>query len=72
MIPSPRRVLESWAALVGIWGASYVTTLKEMTPELAEYAEGLQWPLVLVGAMGTGSALWSSWKIARHSGRRRS
>jgi hypothetical protein len=68
-IPAPRRVLESWSALIGIWGASYIAALKEMSVEMSEYAESLQWPLLIVGAMGTGSALWSSWKIGRQSRR---
>ena len=65
MAQSPKRVLESWSALVGLSGSSYLTFLEELSLELAEYAEGLQWPLLIIGAIGTGSVLVSSYKVSR-------
>lgn len=65
MIPSPRRVIESWSALVGIWGSSYLAMLEALDVELAAMAESLQWPLLIIGAAGTGSVLVSSWKESR-------
>jgi hypothetical protein len=62
---SPKTVLESWSALVGLSGSTYLTLLEELSLELAEYAEGLQWPLLIIGAIGTGSVLVSSWKVSR-------
>ena len=72
MVPSPRRVLEAWSALLGVWGSSYIAFLDELGPELAEVSETLQWPFLIIGAMGTGSALFSSWKISRQREWRRS
>jgi hypothetical protein len=69
-IPSPKRVLESWSALIGIWGSSYLALLDELDIELGFMAESLQWPLLIIGAAGTGSVLLSSWKDAK--ARRRS
>ncbi|HVZ51789.1 MAG TPA: hypothetical protein VG986_07470 [Pseudolabrys sp.] len=64
-IPSPKKVLESWSALIGIWGSSYLALLDELDIELGLVSESLQWPLLIVGAAGTGSVLFSSWKDAR-------
>ena len=71
MIQSPKRVVESWSALVGLSGSTYLTLLEELSLELAEYADSLQWPLLIIGAMGTGSALLSSWKLSREKHWRR-
>jgi hypothetical protein len=68
-IPSPKRVLEAWSALVGIWGSSYLALLDELDIELGlmseQVSESLQWPLLIIGAAGTGSVLFSSWKDAK-------
>lgn len=53
-IPSPKHVLESWSALIAIWA-----------PPLIEYTESLEWPLLIIGATGTGSVLFSSWRTSR-------
>jgi hypothetical protein len=63
--PSPRRVLETWSALVGIWGSSYLALLDELSLELAAWSETMQWPCLIIGAVGTGSALVSSWQVSR-------
>ena len=62
MIPSPKKVLESWSALVGIWGSSYLALLDELDIELGLISETLQWPLLIIGTVGTGSVLVTSWK----------
>jgi hypothetical protein len=58
-------VLESWSALVGIWGSSYLALLDELGVELAAMSETLQWPLLIIGGLGTGSVLVTSWKESR-------
>lgn len=65
MIPSPKRVLESWSALVGVWGSSYLALLEEVDFEFTALAESLQWPFLIIGAVGTGSVLVTSWKASR-------
>lgn len=65
MIPSAKRVLESWSALIGIWGSTYLALLDELDAEVAALSETLQWPLLLIGAIGTGSVLYSSWRESR-------
>lgn len=62
---SVKQVLEAWSALLGIWGSSYLAFLDELSVELAEFSETMQWPFLIIGAMGTGSALFSSWKVSR-------
>ena len=71
MIQSPRRVVESWSALVGLSSSTYLTLLEEISLEMAQYAESLQWPLLIIGALGTGSALLSSWQLSRQKSWRR-
>ena len=70
-IQSPKRVLESWSALVGISGSSYLTMLEEMSLEMAQFGDSLQWPLLIIGATGTGSVFFSSWKVSRQKQWRR-
>jgi hypothetical protein len=69
MIPSPKRVLESWSALIGIWGSSYLALLDALDVEVAALAESMQWPFLIIGAAGTGSVLFSSWRESRRQGR---
>ncbi|HET9616412.1 MAG TPA: hypothetical protein VFP74_04505 [Pseudolabrys sp.] len=64
-IPSPKKVLETWSALIGISGATYLELLEELDLELTAAADSLQWPLLIVGAAGTGSILFSSWRQNR-------
>jgi len=71
-VVSPRRVLESWAALIGLSSSTYLALLEELSLELAAYAESLQWPLLLIGATGAVSVLHSSWKISSDPQWRRS
>jgi hypothetical protein len=69
-IPSPRRVLESWSALIGIWGSSYLALLDELDIELMAVSDGLEWPLLIIGAAGTGGVLYDSWQETRRKNKR--
>ena len=64
-IIAPKRILEVWAALIGLWGSSYLTLLEALEGELGVVAESIQWPLVIIGATGTGSVIYSSWREAK-------
>ena len=70
-VPSPKKVLETWSALVGVSGATYLELLEELDIELMAAADSLQWPLLIAGAAGTGSILFSSWRENRSRMRRR-
>jgi hypothetical protein len=52
-----------------MWGSSYLALLDELDVELAPFADTLQWPLLIVGAVGTGSILLTSWNEARRKDR---
>lgn len=67
-IPSSKRVLETWSALIGISGSTYLELLEELDIELMGAADAMQWPLLIVGAAGTGSILVSSWRESRGRG----
>lgn len=64
-IPSPKKVLEAWSALIGISGSTYLELLEELDLEVMGAADDMQWPLLIVGAAGTGSILFSSWRESR-------
>jgi hypothetical protein len=64
--PSPKKVLETWSALIGISGSTYLELLEELEIELMGAADSLQWPLLIVGAAGTGSILYRSWRESRN------
>jgi hypothetical protein len=64
-VPPVRRILEAWSALLGVWGSSYLAFLDELSVELAQVSETMQWPFLIIGAVGTGSALVSSWQVSR-------
>ena len=51
-IPHPKEILESWSALVGIWGSSYFALLEAIDAEIASAAESLEWPFVIIGLAG--------------------
>ena len=65
-IPSPKRAVEIWSALVGISGSTYLELLEDI--ELIGAADAMPWPLLVVGAAGSGSILFGSWRRYR-SGR---
>ncbi len=66
MATSPKHILQSWAALVALWATEYLEFLEELSLELAEISESFEWPLLIIGAMGTGSIVvtscWSKWR----------
>jgi hypothetical protein len=61
-IPEPKRVLQAWSALIGLCGATYLELLDEVAVELDMLTDALEWPFVIIGALGTGSLLVSAWK----------
>ena len=65
-IPSPKRVLETWSALVGVSGSTYLELLGELDVELTATANAMEWPLLVAGAAGTGSILFGSWRERRN------
>lgn len=69
MIPSPKRVLETWSALIGVMGSSYLELLEELDIELGVLGDDLEWPFLIIGTVGTGSVLLTSWKGARQRSR---
>ena len=58
---SLRSVLSNWAALVALWALPYLTLLDHLRPDAAR-SEILQWSLLVVGALGLVSLLYSAWK----------
>jgi hypothetical protein len=70
-IPHPKDVLQSWSALVGIWGSSYFALLEAIDVELANAAESLEWPFVIIGLAGTGSVILTSWRASKRRPLRR-
>jgi hypothetical protein len=69
-IPHPKEILQSWSALIGIWGSSYFALLEAIDSELANAAESLEWPFVIIGLAGTGSVLLTSWRASRRRAHR--
>ena len=63
--PAPKKVIETWSALIGVSGSTYLELLEELGVELAAAADAMQWPLLIAGAAGTGSILLSSWRERR-------
>ena len=61
-------VLAVGQALIGISGSTYLELLEELDIELMGAADAMQWPLLIVGAAGTGSILVSSWRASRGRG----
>jgi hypothetical protein len=70
-VPSPKRVLESWSALIGVAGSTYLSLLDDLGVEFIDVADSLEWPLLIVGAAGTGSIFYSSWRESRRRRPRR-
>lgn len=58
---SLRSVLCNWAALVALWALPYLTVLDHLRPDAAR-SEILQWSLLVVGALGLVSLLYSAWR----------
>jgi len=62
-IPSPKRAVETWSALIGISASTYLELLEEL--ELTGAADAMQWLLLVVGAAGSGSILFGPWRRRR-------
>lgn len=65
MLPSPKRPIKSALALLGVWGSSYLEFLEDMSLEMAETADDLAWPLLVLSLAGMGGAFWSAFKLSR-------
>jgi len=59
--PTASSVLVNWAALVALWALPYLTLLDHFHPDAAR-SEILQWSLLIVGALGLVSLLYSVWR----------
>jgi len=64
-IPAPKKVLETWSAFIGISGSTYLELVEELDIGLMGAADAMQWPLLIVGAAGSGSILFGSWRRCR-------
>lgn len=58
---SLRSVLFNWAGLVALWALPYLTLLDHLQPDAAR-SEILQWSLLVIGALGLVSLLYSAWR----------
>jgi hypothetical protein len=58
---SVRTVLVNWAGLVALWALPYLTLLDHLRLEAAR-SETLQWSLLVVGALGLVSILYTAWR----------
>jgi hypothetical protein len=54
-------VLLNWAALVALWALPYLTLLDHLRPDAAR-SEILEWSLLIIGALGLVSLLYSAWR----------
>jgi hypothetical protein len=54
-------VLVNWAGLVALWALPYLTLLDHFRPDAAR-SEILEWSLLIVGALGLVSVLYTAWK----------
>jgi hypothetical protein len=58
---SIRAVLVNWAGLVALWSLPYLTLLDHLRIDAAR-SEILQWSLLIVGALGLVSILFTAWR----------
>ena len=54
-------ILSTWAALVALWALPYLTLLDYLRLDVAQ-SETLQWSLVVIGALGVASILYTAWR----------
>ncbi len=54
-------VLVNWAGLVALWALPYLTLLDHLRVDAAR-SEILQWSLLVVGALGLVSILYTAWR----------
>jgi hypothetical protein len=53
-------VLFNWAGLVALWALPYLTLLDHLRLDAA-HSETLQWSLLVIGALGLISLLYTAW-----------
>jgi hypothetical protein len=54
-------VLFNWAGLVALWALPYLTLLDHLHLDVAR-SETLQWSLLIIGALGLASLLYTAWR----------
>jgi len=54
-------VLVNWAGLVALWALPYLTLLDHLRLDAA-HSEILQWSLLIIGAIGLVSILYTAWR----------
>jgi len=54
-------VLCNWAALVALWALPYLTLLDHLHPDAA-HSEILEWSLLVIGALGLASLLYTAFR----------
>jgi hypothetical protein len=54
-------VLVNWAGLVALWALPYLTLLDHFRVDAA-HSEILQWSLLVIGALGLVSILYTAWR----------
>jgi len=54
-------VLFNWAGLVALWALPYLTLLEHLRLDAAR-SETLQWSLLIIGALGLASLLYTAWR----------
>ena len=58
---SVSSVLINWAGLVALWALPYLTLLDHFRPD-AGRSEILEWSLLIIGALGLISVLYTAWR----------
>jgi len=58
---SVSSVFVNWAALVALWALPYLSVLDHLRPDSAP-SEALQWSLLIIGALGLVSVLYTAWR----------
>lgn len=62
-MPVPLHVvLANWAAMIALWAVPYLTLLHHFK---IEASDALQWSLVIVAIVGSGSMFHQAWKTSR-------
>ncbi|HEY9451686.1 MAG TPA: hypothetical protein VIR82_03380 [Bradyrhizobium sp.] len=59
---SSNLVMANWAAAMAIWALPYLALLHHFG---IEPSEAMQWSLVVVGAIGSGSVFYMAWRESR-------
>jgi hypothetical protein len=62
---SAKKAIKNGLALLGLWGSTYLEFLADLSLEMAETAEELKLPILMLGVAGMGGAFWSARKLSR-------